>query len=133
MSLPRRSRGNPISVAGATAAVSLNDSPTTPRRRSASGSADGDAGALPSSAQRREMTAVGEPADLQPDLLEDGLGGAAGETRGQRLLTAFWFAIFGTSGWFSANALYAEQPVFVDQLPEAQQFGNLLSVAVQVR
>ena len=69
----------------------------------------------PSMTRRRDVTASDEKRS----------------TNAQHIRTALWFCVFGTSGWFSTNALYAEQPVFVDVLPEAQQFGNLLSVAVQ--
>ena len=54
------------------------------------------------------------------------------ESRRAHLCTALWFFLFGTSGWFSSNVFFAEQPVFVDKTPEQHQFSNLLSVATQI-
>eukprot|EP00039_Didymoeca_costata_P018848 m.335241 g.335241 ORF g.335241 m.335241 type:complete len:485 (+) comp17545_c0_seq1:149-1603(+) len=52
-----------------------------------------------------------------------------------RMLVIGEFILFislGMSGWWSANAILAELPTFVDQSVEGKKIANLLSVSVQI-
>ena len=42
------------------------------------------------------------------------------------------FFVMGMSGWWTANAIYAETPIFVSDTPEEQAIGNVLGVATQI-
>lgn len=42
------------------------------------------------------------------------------------------YCSFGMSGWWAAQALYAELPLLVDTLPEKQRLGNLMCFTCQV-
>lgn len=42
------------------------------------------------------------------------------------------FFVMGMSGWWTANATYAETPILVSGTPEKQGIGNLLGVATQI-
>lgn len=46
--------------------------------------------------------------------------------------TLILWAIFGTSGWWSSNAIFAQLPLLVKTLPEGDTLGNTLSAMTQL-
>jgi len=47
-------------------------------------------------------------------------------------LTLFLWILFGASGWWSSNVIFAELPLFVAQLPAGEKLGNQLSLMTQL-
>lgn len=50
--------------------------------------------------------------------------------RVSRAALVLW-CLFGASGWWSANAIYAQLPLFIATLPEAEHLGNLIAATTQ--
>jgi len=54
------------------------------------------------------------------------------ETAREKFAQVALFLAFGTTGWWSANAILAELPTFVESSPEGKKIANLLCVAIQI-
>ena len=83
--------------------------------------------------QQRAADSAAVPGGQQAQIAKATAPAAAPTATGSAWIAeAGLFFVMGMSGWWVANAIYAETPIFVSDTPEEQAIGNLLGVATQI-